>query len=217
MHDAVSKILSQKCGCDLTFRQLMGEYLGDGLGRIIERSGRVNLTVIEKEKEGQQEIVRQKISVGMGDGNICKIRRTETRYLTDSGYVYDVKEFPKSAAGVRNVIIPDDYKWLCDKISMLNPDGEYICTDDTGKRMTTNCFRRREERNCKKLGIFCKSPHKIRKTYGSILLDNNVDKRLIEDVMGHSNISVTEGHYHRNRKTIDRKSIILSSIPEFQS
>ena len=151
------------------------------------------------------------------DGNICKIRRTETRYLTDDGYVYDVKEFPKSAAGVRNVIIPDDYKWLCDKISALNPDGEFIFTDDTGKRMTTNCFRRREERNCKKLGIFCKSPHKIRKTYGSILLDNNVDKRLIEDVMGHSNISVTEGHYHRNRKTIDRKSIILSSIPEFQS
>ena len=152
------------------------------------------------------------------DGNTFKIRRTETRYMGEGGkYVYDVKEFPKSEAGVRTVIIPEDYTWLCSKIKMLNPFGEYIFTDKDGKRMTTNCIRRRQERNCRKLGIYRKSPHKIRKTYGTILLDHNVDNRLIMEQMGHTDIACTENHYHRNRRSIDAKSQIISSIPEFQA
>lgn len=152
------------------------------------------------------------------DGNTFKVRRTETRYMGEGGkYVYSVKEFPKSEAGVRTVVIPDDYAWLCSKIKLLNPFGEYIFVDDNGKRMTTNCIRRRQERNCKKLGIYRKSPHKIRKTYGTILLDHNVDNRLIMEQMGHTDIACTENHYHRNRRSIDAKSQILSSLPEFQA
>ena len=152
------------------------------------------------------------------DGNTLKIRRTETRFLGEDGkYVYAVKEFPKSEAGVRTVIIPDDYTWLCQKIKLLNPFGEYVFTDRNGKRLTTNCIRRRQERNCVKLGIYKKSPHKIRKTYGSILLDHNVDNRMIMEQMGHTDIACTENHYHRNRKSLDVKSQILSSIPELQA
>ncbi|MBD5487295.1 MAG: site-specific integrase [Lachnospiraceae bacterium] len=152
------------------------------------------------------------------DGNTFKVRRTETRFLGENGrYVYDVKEFPKSEAGVRTVIIPKDYEWLCVKIKMLNPFGEYIFTDKNGKRLTTNCIRRRQERNCAKLGIYKKSPHKIRKTYGSILLDHNIDNRMIMEQMGHTDISCTENHYHRNRRSIDAKSQILSNIPELQA
>ena len=152
------------------------------------------------------------------DGNTFKIRRTETRYVGDDGkYVYAIKEFPKSAAGVRTVVVPDDYSWLMLKIRALNPFGEYVFTDENGKRMTTNCIRRRQERNCRKLGIYRKSPHKIRKTYGTILLDHNVDNRLIMEQMGHTDIACTENHYHRNRRSIDAKSQIISSIPEFKA
>ena len=151
------------------------------------------------------------------DGNTIKIRRTETRYLGEDGkYVYSVKEFPKSEAGVRTVVIPEDYMWLCSKIRILNPFGEYVFTGSDGKRMTTNCIRRRQEQNCRKLGIYRKSPHKIRKTYGSILLDYNVDNRLIMEQMGHTDINCTENHYHRNRKDIEQKSRIISAIPEFK-
>ena len=151
------------------------------------------------------------------DGNTLKIRRTETRYMLEDGtYMYDVKEYPKSEAGVRTVVVPEDYAWICTKIQQMNPQGEYVFTDQSGKRMTTNCIRRREDKNCKKLGIYKKSPHKIRKTYGSILLDNNVDKKLIMGQMGHTDILCTENHYHRNRRSINRKTEVLSSIKEFQ-
>ena len=150
------------------------------------------------------------------DGNTFKIRRTETKYVDENGkYVYGIKDFPKSEAGVRTVIIPKTYSWVANKLRLFNPFGEYIFVEDGDRRLTTNCIRRRMERVCDKLGIIRKSPHKARKTYGSILLDNGIDNKLITDLMGHTDILCTEGHYHRNRKTIERKSEILSDIPEF--
>ena len=68
---------------------------------------------------------------------------------------------------------------------------------------------------CDKLHIVRKSPHKIRKTYVSMLLDENVDARLVMDQVGHASISVSERNYHRNRKTIQKKQNILAQIPEF--
>ena len=145
-----------------------------------------------------------------------KIRRTETRYLGEDGkHVYEVKEYPKSEAGVRDVVIPSDYVWLLNKIRLINPFGEYIFVDSKGKRMTTNCFRRRLTTICDKLDIYRKSPHKIRKTYGTILLDNNVDRRLVEGQMGHADIITTETRYHRNRRSIENKQEVLSAIPDF--
>lgn len=150
------------------------------------------------------------------EGNTIKIRRTETRYYDENGKnIYEVKEFPKTSAGVRTVIIPKDYQWLCIKLSELNPLGEYIFLNNRGHRMTTNCIRRRLERICIELNIYKKSPHKIRKTYGTILLDNSIDTKLIMGQMGHTDILCTEHHYHRNRKNIERKTEVLSSIPEF--
>lgn len=145
-----------------------------------------------------------------------RIRRTETRYKIEDGtYAYEVKEFPKTAAGVRTVVLPEAWFWLENKIGGINPGDGYIFVDEKGKRMTTNCFRRRMERVCRHLGIVRKSPHKIRKTYGSILLDNHVDNRLIMEQMGHADIRCTENHYHRNRRSIQQKIQIMSAIPDF--
>lgn len=70
-------------------------------------------------------------------------------------------------------------------------------------------------KNCKKLGIYAKPPHKIRKIYGTILLDNNVDKHFIVGQMGYADIFAMENHYHKNRRNIGNKSDILSSIMNF--
>ncbi|MGN1231526.1 MAG: tyrosine-type recombinase/integrase, partial [Anaerotignum sp.] len=124
-------------------------------------------------------------------------------------------DFPKTEAGVRTVLVPPDYSWLMDRIRLQNPFGDYIFVEN-GKHLTTNTFRTRLRSICKKLDIVNKSPHKIRKTYGTILLDNNIDEKFITGQMGHTNILCTEQHYHRNRKTINQKAALLGSIPEFQ-
>lgn len=44
-----------------------------------------------------------------------------------------------------------------------------------------------------------------------------IDNKLIMEQMGHTDILCTEEHYHRNRKNIDKKSTIISEIPEFKA
>lgn len=86
------------------------------------------------------------------DGNTFKIRRTETKYVDENGkYVYGVKDFPKSEAGVRTVIIPKSYSWVTNKLRLVNPFGEFIFVEVGDRRLTTNCMRRRMERVCDKL------------------------------------------------------------------
>ncbi len=148
--------------------------------------------------------------------NVIKIRRTETRYKDADGKdIYSIKESPKTDAGVRDVIIPNDYLWIIERLKSMNVDGEYIFMKNK-ERIHTYSVRKRLYCICNKTKIYKKSPHKIRKTYCSILLDNNIDNTLITQQMGHTDIQCSENHYHRNRKSADRKLQILSSIPEFQ-
>lgn len=62
------------------------------------------------------------------EDNVIKIRRTATRYYDDEikEYRYDVKDSPKTQAGIRSVIVPLDYKWLMQIIRLQNPFGDYI-------------------------------------------------------------------------------------------
>ncbi len=151
----------------------------------------------------------------IADGYII-IHKTETRYSKEKGTnIYAVKDKTKTKAGMRKVVIPPAYEWILLKLNALNPSGEYIFTNDRGERMTTNCFRRRLKRICEKLGIIPKSPHKIRKTYGSILLDNHADKKFVERQMGHTDISMTEDAYHKDRKNLEEKRKVLGAIEEF--
>lgn len=39
---------------------------------------------------------------------------------------YDVKNFPKSEAGLRFAILPQKYEWILDEIENLNQDGKYL-------------------------------------------------------------------------------------------
>lgn len=152
------------------------------------------------------------------DGNSFKVQRTETRYSMEKGKcIYEVSDFPKTEAGIRTVVFPREYSWVIDKIKKLNPFGEYIFVTRNRKRVLAVTVRKRLYLICDKLGFERKSLHKIRKTYGSILLDRMVDQKLITELMGHTNISCTENFYHKDRKNLEKKIDIISNIPEFMA
>lgn len=152
------------------------------------------------------------------DGMSVRVQRSETRYRLPSGrYEYVVQDHPKTDAGFRTIIIPDSYRWVVDKLKRCNPFGEWLFVKrDKKTRITTNTIRTRVRGICKELDIPVRSSHKIRKTYGTILLDNNIDSKLIQSQMGHTNIQVTENFYHRDRKKFDQKKRIIDSIEEFK-
>lgn len=145
------------------------------------------------------------------------IHATETRFKDKNGKVhYDVKEFPKSEAGVRVrfAILPDRYRWILDKVLQINPNGTFLF-EKNGKRIKTYSFRKRLEYICSdKLHMKPKSPHKIRKTYGTILLDGNVKESTILDTMGHADLNCTKSHYYFDRSGIEDMRKELDALAE---
>lgn len=150
------------------------------------------------------------------NANAVKIRRTETRFKEGDDTIYAIKEYPKTTAGIREIVIPSSYSWLLKDLYDMSNGHEYVF-EEHGKRLTTLLVRKRIYSICNKTGVYKKSPHKIRATYDTILLDNGVDKRTVKDQMGHSDIAVSEKNYHRNRKSIKNKAAIIDSIADFRT
>ena len=75
---------------------------------------------------------------------------------------------------------------------------------NNGERIRTYVFRNRLATVCKHSNVKQKSPHKIRKTYGSILLDDGLAESLIVSQMGHTDIKTTKEHYYKNRRNADQ-------------
>lgn len=150
------------------------------------------------------------------NSNTVKIRRTETRFKDGDETVYAIKEYPKTQAGIREIVIPSSYSWLLKELYIKSRGQEFVF-EENGKRITTLLIRKRIYSICKKTGVYKKSPHKIRATYDTILLDSGVDKRTVKDQMGHSDIAVSEKNYHRNRKSIKNKAAIIDGIADFRT
>lgn len=149
------------------------------------------------------------------EGCAFAIRRTETKYKSKSGkYVYEIKEYPKTPAGIRSAVVPPHCIWIVKEIRKLNPFGNYVF-EKSGNRIKTYSFRRKLYRICRTLNIKQKSPHKVRKTYASILLDNQIPEKNVIELMGHTDISCTKKFYSRNRKSNEKKAELLDQIPEF--
>ncbi len=189
-------------------KPMMEKYLGDNLDIInlgLLLDFKTGLRVGELCTVKRNEVVDYTIP----------INRTETRYRGDDGkWHYEVKELPKSEAGIRFAIIPEKYKWIIDKILELNPDGEYLF-EKNGKRIKTYSFRKRLNYICEtKIFMKAKSPHKVRKTYGTILRDGNIRESTILEAMGHTDIAVLKNHYYFDRTGIEDKRNELSSIKD---
>ena len=146
--------------------------------------------------------------------NVIHISKTEIHYNDGAGNsIYEVRDSPKTEAGIRDVVVPDSGIRILNRIRLLNPFGEYLF-ERRGKRIRTYVFRERLRNICRKLDITMKSPHKIRKTYGSILIDNNVQESLVINQMGHTDIKTTKKHYYRNRMNYTEKKNIINHVAD---
>lgn len=144
--------------------------------------------------------------------NVISIKRTEVRYEDEDGkYVYVVRDFPKTEAGIRNVIIPQQAMWIIQRLKKENPFDEFVF-EVNGVRLKSCLFDKRIRSICKKVMITEKSLNKIRKTYGTILIDNNVDESLIISQMGHTDIVTTKMYYYKNRKSAEQKAKVIDAV-----
>ena len=118
--------------------------------------------------------------------------------------ICEVRDFPKTEAGDRYLIIPDSAIVVLEKILELNKNSEYLFSEN-GRRIRSNAFNRRLTRVCDELHIKHRSMHKIRKTYGTTLLDAQVNESTVAEQMGHKDIATTKRYYYRSNKSDNTK------------
>lgn len=144
-----------------------------------------------------------------------RVCRTEVKYRDDNGkWKVEIKAFAKTDAGNRDLYFPDSVKWTLAQIQKLNPHGEYLFMNN-GKRIRENTFNKRLSSICDILKIDHRSTHKIRKTYGTTLLDNNVDDSIVSEQMGHSDIATTRKLYYFCNKSEKTKIAQINNAINF--
>ena len=134
-------------------------------------------------------------------GKVLHVQRQEIKYKDEETKkcTHKIVEYTKTDAGDRCIILTDNAIETIKAIRRLNPFGEYMMQKG-GRRFWTNTFNDRLYKACDKCGIQRRSMHKIRKTYGTTLIDANVDDSLIMSQMGHSDISTTRKYYYYSNK-----------------
>lgn len=139
-------------------------------------------------------------------GNRLHIQRQEVKYKGDKGKgVHEIVDYTKTDAGNREIILTESALDTIRAIRRLNPFGEYMMM--SGKRkIWTNTFNDRLYKACDACGIPRRSMHKIRKTYGTTLIDANVDDSIIKTQMGHADITTTRKFYYYSNKGEEKRA-----------
>ena len=133
------------------------------------------------------------------------IQRQVIKYKNDSGKTtQEIVDYCKTEMGDRYVYLTDSALNTIRKIKLLNPFGEYMMFEN-GRRIPKDNFNKRLIKACKELGIPVRTMHKLRKTYGTTLIDNDVDESLIMEQMGHKDISTTRKYYYYANKDSEQK------------
>lgn len=149
------------------------------------------------------EIVALKYSDIDINGGYINVDKTEIRYKDIDGiYRREIRDNAKTEAGNRKVIISQDAINTIKRIRKINPFGEYVFMHE-GHLVRGNSLTKRLKNICEYVKITPRSMHKIRKTYATKLINNNVDEKIIMRQMGHTDIATTKQYYYFNDKSED--------------
>lgn len=138
------------------------------------------------------------------------IQRTEVTYKDKAlnKYVTTIKESTKGDE-TRVIDLPKKAQAIIDQLYLLNPNGEYLFMDNKG-RIKSKRFNYYLTKACRELGIQEKTSHKMRKTYGSNLLEKEVGEAIVQGQLGHKQISTTHNFYHYDITDDDERSDIIN-------
>lgn len=139
------------------------------------------------------------------EGDYLHIQRQQIKYKQDGQIVYKIVEFTKSEAGDRHVVLTDKAKKIIRQLRRINTFGEYIFIKN-GEVIKKDRFNDYLYLACEKTGTPRMSMHKIRKTYGTMLINSGADDSTIQEQMGHSDITTTRKYYYFSNKGQEEKA-----------
>lgn len=145
------------------------------------------------------------------NNNYIYVHRTQIRYYKDGKEIYEIRDTPKTEAGVRKIVIVDRLKTIIKQLRLINPFTEYVF-EKNNKPITKHVLDMCLYRACEKINIQKRGMHVLRKTYATRLINSNVDEAVIINQMGHTDISTTKNYYYYNDKTLDSIAYIIGRV-----
>ncbi len=132
---------------------------------------------------------------------------------------FEVVNYTKSSDGDRWLPLSQKALETIKRVQDINHQYKE-CYEDflfvkNGKIMSPDAVDAQLIRGCKYIGIKVKTMHKIRKTYGSMLLHNGVNISAVKDMLGHADESTTMKHYIYNTMTDkETKEAVLNALSD---
>ena len=131
------------------------------------------------------------------------VNRTQIRYNDENGnLIHEIRDFPKSEAGIRNVVIVPELANVIKRLRMINPFTEYLF-EKNGSCIHLHSVCTRLYNLCNRFGFERKGMHAIRRYYATKLINAGVEKIIITAQMGHADFETTTKHYYKNNSEKD--------------
>ena len=126
---------------------------------------------------------------------------------------YRVEEYLKKNADEREVVVTDECFKVVDKIRALQRE-RGLYTSMLFNVRTPNNLQRKLAKLCKMADIEVRSPHKIRKTYISTLINQMMDVDFVREQVGHKELQTTLNSYTYSTARTEKKYADLTAIFE---
>lgn len=117
-------------------------------------------------------------------------------YIFDSDGNKELKtitQTPKSATSIRIVDLPNKIVKL---LTNIPRNSEYVFADENGLPYSVKTLFGNWKKVLNENNIPYKKFHSLRHTYATMLLSNGVDLKTVQDLMGHSDITITQIYLH---------------------
>jgi len=148
-------------------------------------------------------------ALGLRVGELINLKVSDLDFNEKIGYIRQSKGNKD-----RKVIIPDSlYQELKDQAKAQKEAGEeYLFTGSNGKLSDRN-IQKIVRLAAKKAGINKPvHPHTLRHSFATHLLENGFDIRIIQELLGHSNLSTTQIYTHISTSTLKKVKSPLDNL-----
>jgi len=174
----------------------------------------VNYYIANAKQNRYYTIVLMALLTGMRKGEILGLRwrdidfEKQVVYIRQiyDGYAKELKVGAKTASGVRSIHIPDMLvnqlkkerkKVLSNKLKqgMAYNDYDLVNCTKFGNPLDSSTLSKRFKNHTKKLGLPVIRFHDLRHTHVTMLIQQNVNVKVISERVGHSSIQITLNQY----------------------
>lgn len=153
-------------------------------------------------------IIKTLYSTGLRVSELVNLKINDLNLEDKSGWVRRGKGSKDRFFALSPLLIDD----LKEYISTLDPSQEYLFPGKNNT-LTPRNIQKLLQTAAKKAGIAKQvSPHKLRHSFATHLLDSGVDIRVIQTLLGHSSISTTEIYTHISNNQLRKVKNPLDSI-----